>query len=302
MTGQPAVVVPPSEPELPEGDPRTLLVQRVRSALMVLPGFFEFGTHFEGIDATDLFALNSVLGASIEGQVVRTLNKMRGEWDPYEQWAGYRFPWRLSNIMSGTPVASEPWVASARYAAELRNYWWEHVRRTSDPRGIRHPGGVQPYPSKDMNFNDVPEYDGGGNFGRLSRVAGLTTDFVAAATAQDALGIPIDHWINFLKLHSDNSDPEIVTASLLRELTANARARSEEDARQGAMSIETEQELLLQTPRRDLDRARRDSATWTEFACVAGRGHLAALAGQDHQLRHRPGPRPRLAKRPGCSC
>jgi hypothetical protein len=267
-------------------------VRRVRAALAVLPGFFEFGTHFEGIDATDLFALNSVLGASIEGQVVRTLNKMRGEWDPHEQWTGYRFirqsqtfpdvllarrgadsvdiamgielkgwyllskegvgsfrfhvtpaacsifdlimivPWRLSNIMSGTPVASEPWVASARYAAELRNYWWQNVRKTSDPRGIHHPSGVQPYPSKDMNFNDVPEYDGGNNFGRLSRVTGLTTDFVAAARAQDALGIPIDHWINFLKLHIDNSDPELVSANLLRELTATAQARSEEDARQ----------------------------------------------------------------------
>jgi len=294
MTAQPPVAVPepPREPELPEGDPRTLLVQRVRAALMVLPGFFEFGTHFEGIDATDLFALNSVLGASIEGQVVRTLNKMRGEWDPDEQWTGYRFvrqsqtfpdvllvrrgagsadiamgielkgwyllskegvgsfrfqvtpaacaiydlimivPWRLSNIMSGTPIAGDPWIASARYAAELRNYWWEHVRKTSDPRGIRQPSGVRPYPTKDMNILDLPEYDRGGNFGRLSRVTGLTTDFVAAATAQDALGIPIDHWINFLKLHSDSSDPGLVTANLLQELTASARARSEEDARQ----------------------------------------------------------------------
>jgi hypothetical protein len=292
MSDQPAAPGSPREPELPEGDSRTLLVHRVRAALAVLPGFFEFGTQFEGIDATDLFALNSVLGASIEGQVVRTLNKMRGEWDPDEQWTGYRFirqsqtfpdvllarrgassvdiamgielkgwyllskegvgsfrfqvtpeacsifdlimivPWRLSNIMSGTPVASEPWIASARYAAELRNYWWEHVRKTSDPRGINHPSAVQPYPSKDMNILDVPEYDRGGNFGRLSRVTGLTSDFVAAATAQEALGIPIDHWINFLKLHSDSSDPELVTANLLRDLTASAQARSEEDARQ----------------------------------------------------------------------
>jgi hypothetical protein len=292
MTDQPGVSDPPLEPDLPEGEPRTLLVRRVRAALMVLPGFFEFGTHFEGIDATDLFALNSVLGASIEGQVVRTLNKMRGEWDPDEQWAGYRFvrqsqtfpdvllvrrgadsvdiamgielkgwyllskegvgsfrfqvtpaacsefdlimivPWRLSNVMSGTPVASEPWVESARYAAELRNYWWEHLRKTSAPRGIRQPTGVRPYPTKDMTILDVPEYDGGGNFGRLSRVTGLTTDFVASATAQEALGIPIDHWINFLKLHSDSSDPELVTANLLNELTANAEARSDEDARQ----------------------------------------------------------------------
>lgn len=292
MTHQAGLPEPPREPDLPEGDPRTLLVQRVRAALMVLPGFFEFGTRFEGIDATDLFALNSVLGASIESQVVRTLNKMRGEWDPDEQWSGYRFirqsqtfpdvllvrrgadsadiamgielkgwyllskegvgsfrfqvtppacsvfdlimivPWRLSNVMSGTPVASEPWIASARYAADLRNYWWKHLRKTSTARAIRQPTGVQPYPTKDMNILDTPEYDGGGNFGRLSRVTGLTNDFVASATAQDALGIPIDHWINFLKLHSDSSDPELVTANLLQELTVSARARSEEDARQ----------------------------------------------------------------------
>jgi hypothetical protein len=82
-----------------------------------------------------------------------------------------------------------------------------------------------------MNILDIPEYDGGGNFGRLSRVTGLTTDFVTSATAQDALGIPIDHWINFLKLHSDSSNPELVTANLLQELTVRACARSEEDAR-----------------------------------------------------------------------
>jgi hypothetical protein len=60
MTDQAGLPEPPQEPDLPEGDPRTVLVHRVRAALMVLPGFFEFGTRFEGIDATDLFALNSV--------------------------------------------------------------------------------------------------------------------------------------------------------------------------------------------------------------------------------------------------
>lgn len=54
-------------------------------ALLVLPGFFEFGTRIEGIDATDLFSLNSVLGTSIEVQVVHTLNKMRSIWDPDEE-------------------------------------------------------------------------------------------------------------------------------------------------------------------------------------------------------------------------
>jgi len=77
--------------ESPEGDPRTELAQRVGGALLVLPGFFEFGTRIEGIDATDLFSLNSVLGTSIEVQVVHTLNRMRSIWDPDDEWVGYRF-------------------------------------------------------------------------------------------------------------------------------------------------------------------------------------------------------------------
>jgi hypothetical protein len=290
MTVQPEPPEPPQEPELPEDDPRTSLVQRVRTALMVLPGFFEFGTRFEGINATDLFSLNSVLGASIEDQVVRTLNKMRSEWDPEDQWSGYRFvrqsqtfpdvllakrgadsidiamgielkgwyllskegvgsfrfqvtpdacsifdlimivPWRLSNIMSGTPVAGEPWIASARYAAEMRNYWWQYTRRTSSARGIHHPPGVEPYPKKASNSADIPDYDGGGNFGRLPRVVGLMDDFLVTATAQEALGIPIIDWISFLQLHSEKSDPEEVTSILQRELVAGTQAQSEEDA------------------------------------------------------------------------
>ena len=77
--------------ESPADDPRTDLAQRVGGALLVLPGFFEFGTRIEGIDATDLFSLNSLLGTSIEVQVVHTLNKMRSIWDPDEEWVGYRF-------------------------------------------------------------------------------------------------------------------------------------------------------------------------------------------------------------------
>ena len=105
-------------------------------------------------------------------------------------------PWHLSNVTSGTPVAREPWVCSARYAAELRNYWWQHVRHTKDSRGITQPENVHPHPTKDMKISDNPEHDGGGNFGRLPRVTGLMTDFIAAATAQEALGIPIKYSAN----------------------------------------------------------------------------------------------------------
>ena len=256
----------------------------------MLPGFFEFGTRIEGIDATDLFSLNSVLGTSIEVQVVHTLNKMRSIWDPDEEWVGYRFerqsqtfpdvrlvrrrtgepeiamgielkgwyllskegvpslrfqttpaacspfdliavvPWHLSNVLSGTPVAREPWVSSARHAAEFRNHWWEHVRETTDPRSISSPTGVHPYPTKDMPIADIPEYDRGGNFGRLARVTGLMTDFIESARGQEAMGIPINDWILFLRHHSDNSDPEQVTAFLVQELSKATRAGSQADA------------------------------------------------------------------------
>jgi hypothetical protein len=141
-------------------------------------------------------------------------------------------PWHLSNVLSGTPVAREPWVDSAKRAAEFRNYWWQHVRETNDARKIKSPSGVHPYPTKDMQIIDIPEYDGGRNFGRLARVTGLMTDFIASAKAQDAMGIPISDWITFLRRHSDNSDPEEVAASLLRELRTATRASSQDAAKE----------------------------------------------------------------------
>lgn len=296
--------------ESPEDDPRTELAQRVGGALLVLPGFFEFGTRIEGIDATDLFSLNSVLGTSIEVQVVHTLNKMRSIWDPDEEWVGYRFerqsqtfpdvrlvrrgtsepeiamgielkgwyllskegvpslrfqttpaacspfdliavvPWHLSNVLSGTPVAREPWVSSARHAAEFRNHWWEYVRETTDSRSISSPSGVHPYPTKDMQIADIPDYDRGGNFGRLARVTGLMTNFIVSAKTQEAMGIPINDWILFLRRHSDNSDPEQVTASLLQELSRATRVGSQSDAARVLEHLEGLASLLApNTPR-----------------------------------------------------
>lgn len=44
-----------------------------------------------GIRATDIFTLNEVLGATIEDQVVATLNGMRATWDPEGRYKPYRF-------------------------------------------------------------------------------------------------------------------------------------------------------------------------------------------------------------------
>jgi hypothetical protein len=118
MTAAPDQSEPLPELVSQEGDRRTELAQRVGGALLVLPGFFEFGTRIEGIDATDLFSLNSVLGTSIEVQVVHTLNKMRGVWDPDEEWVGYRFErqsqtFPMSGWSGGVPAnLRSPWASS----------------------------------------------------------------------------------------------------------------------------------------------------------------------------------------------
>ena len=53
--------------------------------------YFRTETHISGVMATALHTLNTVLGATIEEQVVRTLNLIRNTWDPDEQYSPYSF-------------------------------------------------------------------------------------------------------------------------------------------------------------------------------------------------------------------
>ena len=67
------------------------LYRDVREAIASLPQYFRTETHISGIVATDLHTLNTVLGATIEEQVVRTLNQTRNTWDPDGLYALYSF-------------------------------------------------------------------------------------------------------------------------------------------------------------------------------------------------------------------
>jgi hypothetical protein len=67
------------------------LWKRVQEALFALPGYFKTETSIEGILATDIFTLNTALGATIEEQVVKTLNSMRPVWDPEKHYQAYTF-------------------------------------------------------------------------------------------------------------------------------------------------------------------------------------------------------------------
>ena len=56
-----------------------------------MPAHFSSETNIQGLIATDLQTLGSVLSAAIEEQVVSTLNQMRPVWDPNEQYQRFFF-------------------------------------------------------------------------------------------------------------------------------------------------------------------------------------------------------------------
>lgn len=67
------------------------LYDRVKDAVFALPSYFDSDIQIQGLDAEDLFALNSVLAAAIEDNVVKTLNSMRSMWDPDDEYADCSF-------------------------------------------------------------------------------------------------------------------------------------------------------------------------------------------------------------------
>lgn len=67
------------------------LYRNICEAIASLPLYFRTETHISGIMATDLHTLNTVLGATIEDQVVRTLNLVRNTWDSQATYSLYSF-------------------------------------------------------------------------------------------------------------------------------------------------------------------------------------------------------------------
>lgn len=274
---------------------RAALVHDVRDAISALPAYFRTATRIEGLDAADLFSLNSVLGGTIEVQVVETLNHVRAVWDPANRLPRHRFvrssqtfpdvrliaqngdgsvdvalgielkgwyllarerepsfrytvtpkacapqdllvvvPWHLRNVLSGEPVVYAPYVEQARYVAEYRNWWWTTVRETSDTpeqSGIRCPANpVGPYPEPKTAITDRAVKDGGRNFGRIARLAGLMDAWTAAMREQSISGIPAEHWISFFRLHAEAKDPDEILQHLTKELIQRGLHQEAADA------------------------------------------------------------------------
>lgn len=256
-----AAVAPPQPTEPDQNWPQREVWEAVGKAIYSLPSRFESELFVSGVLATDLFAFNSSLAASIEEQVVSALNKLRTLWDPDQKYALYSFerqsqtfpdvvlrttspgvkpriimgielkgwyvlakekapsfrykatpnccapadllvvfPWALSRVVSGSPQLFNPYVVGARYAAELRNYWWQHQRQTQGNSGIAVSTHSGFYPAKIDTIADVPAEDQS-NFGRIART-GVMDQYMADVFADNLMGIPIKDWQRFLSAAS----------------------------------------------------------------------------------------------------
>lgn len=85
----PAIVPGPAPLGGPPPDWQDGLYQRVVDAIYALPGLFKTSLNISGVRATDLFTLNTALGASIEQSVVDNLNALRKIWDTDDQFHLY---------------------------------------------------------------------------------------------------------------------------------------------------------------------------------------------------------------------
>lgn len=267
----------------------------VRDALKALPAHFHSDTFIEGVNATDVFTLNSALGATIENQVVETLNTIRSVWDPDNKYGTYLFvrqpqsfpdvvlknlsdetakplmgielkgwyllakeqepsmrfqqtsaacadadlimvvPWVLNSVISGRPRIYSPYIESAKFAAEYRNYHWKTMRGEGKNSEIVIPADAEPYPRKADATNDKPQEDQGGNFGRIART-GMMADYLERMLLQHVCGIRATYWLEFFKIfHQDATDAEIRKA--LGKLRKKAEAISESAQKMSFLNV-----------------------------------------------------------------
>lgn len=145
------------------------------------------------------------------------------------------YPWVLREVVSGHPQLLKPFVVEARYAAEMRNYYWSYLRGDPRPENIRSANYNSTYPKKSDRFNDEATDDSGGNFGRVSR-SGIMKNYITKLLNEPLSGIPLGAWQRFIKIFSEGATSEKVTQALNKmkkefSSTAENDERLEEVAR-----------------------------------------------------------------------
>ena len=130
-------------------------------------------------------------------------------------------PWCLGNVISGRPRVFVPYLERATYAAEFRNYHWQHVRVAGSNKAIRQPVNAAPYPAKCDSSNDEASDDKGGNFGRFAR-SGLMDDYLERLKKQPLCGIEACYWLEFFKIFQEHSSDDQIRRALARLRTKAA--------------------------------------------------------------------------------
>ncbi len=256
----------PTQKELNRNHKHRGLFEGVKEALHRLPESFESPLEIKGVLSTDLFSFNTSLSATIEEQVVASLNDLRHVWDEESKYDLYSFerqpqtfpdvvlrtnapkkepkiimgielkgwyvlskekepssrykvtpsvcadtdllvivPWVLDEVTSGSPIVFDPFIVRARYAAEYRNWWWEHKRESTSNKNIILSSCTNSYPSKKDQILDKPASDSGNNFGRFART-GIMGQYFESLFNTLLSGIPLGSWQAFFSLFSQDVD------------------------------------------------------------------------------------------------
>lgn len=113
-------------------------------------------------------------------------------------------PWTLDNATTGTPEIHEPYITSAKGASKHVDYYWKQERNSCKDTGIQRPNNVTPYPENSDKIHDIPNYENGGNYGRVAR-SGMMDNYIEKMLLKKISGKDIQCWIDFLKSNNSNS-------------------------------------------------------------------------------------------------
>lgn len=142
---------PPKRTQGPPVDwPHRDLYSRVIDALHALPSRFRTSLRIAGISATDLFTLNTPLGAAIESSVVENLNEIRELWDPDRRYEVYSFV-RQSQVFPDVRLqTSAPGVEeSSRILMGIELKGWFILSKEGEP-SFRYKASPQACSAQDL--------------------------------------------------------------------------------------------------------------------------------------------------------
>jgi len=111
--------------------PHRPLYENVIKTLYALPEEFRTSLQISDFRATDIFTLNTALGASIEDAVVNGLNRLREVWDPDGRYALYRFERQAQAFPDVRLVTEAPDESPILMGIELKG--WFALSKEGEP-------------------------------------------------------------------------------------------------------------------------------------------------------------------------